>query len=193
MVQKERSSLIQMLNTSIGSLSGLFKGKKEDEEGDVEIEEIQTSQEKEAQSAFVLSEEQEFEKEMSNISVSFETPSQTESSPEERPLLPPKEPAESDSKKTETENEIHRLRKILALKEEIRMQEREKEREAIDLKALELIKVQAHLEYEKKQRKVLEQEMQQIRSRLEQSELECMELIKYCWLLLDAENNVPKV
>ncbi|OAG31416.1 hypothetical protein NEDG_01943 [Nematocida displodere] len=176
MVQEEKSSLIRMLNTSIGNISGLFKSKKEEPGPEVEVEDINNIEEKEAHS-LLLDNEDDFEKELSQLSLSLEEPPKADSLPELA------EESEPEDKKTETE-EILRLRKILSLKEEIRAREKDKEEEKIELKALELVKVQAQLEYEKKQRKILEQEIAELKERLEKNELECMELIKYCQLLL---------
>lgn len=178
-----------MLNTSFGNISGLFKGKKEEGQlEEIETGEIQISQEKEQHCSFILNEEQDFEKDMSNISVSFETPAHSDGGPTPPALLPPKPVGEVAARQLQAENEVSRLRSILALKEEIRASEREKEKEAMELKTLELIKIQAQLEYEKKQRKILEQEIQQLKGRVKESELESMELVEYCKLLMGPEH-----
>ncbi|KAI5186093.1 hypothetical protein NEHOM01_1275 [Nematocida homosporus] len=178
MSQKEKSSLIQMLNTSIGNLSGLFKSKKEEVDLEVETEGIHLSEDKQEsedknQQSLLLNEEEDFEREISQISLCQAIPDST-------PIQ-----TEEESLSEEPNNEVLRLKRILTLKEEIRYREKEREKEAVELKVLELIKVEAQLEYERKQRKILELEISGLKKRLEGSELECMELVKYCKLLLE--------
>lgn len=182
-----------MLNTSIGSISGLFKGKKEDDLGleDINVDRDQapsSKEEKEAEkdqsgAGLLLNEEEEFEKEISQLSISLDEQKEC------TPASVPQEDISSSKEESDAVNEVLRLKRILALKEEIRAREKERERETAELKVLEMIKIQAQLEYERKQRKLMVQEMQSIRKRLEDSELECMELIKYCKLLLSQKES----
>lgn len=80
--------------------------------------------------------------------------------------------------------EIARMKKILELKEELRRKEKAKEAEAVELKNLEGMKILAQLEYERKRRRFLEQELLDLKEKLEKSEMkrERMKLSKYCKL-----------
>ncbi|KAI5180017.1 hypothetical protein NEOKW01_0346 [Nematocida sp. AWRm80] len=185
MSQQERRSFIGMLNTSIGSISGLFKSKKDPEAA---VDAIVPVKEKEKdQTSFLSNEEEEFEKDLSKLSISLESPKENTSHPEE--VQSENVYSLDEGIPTTAETELIRMKKILTLKEEIRAKEKEKEKEAVELKILEIIKVQTHLDYERKQRKILEQEIMSLKKRLEESELECMELIKYCKMLLSYEKS----
>ncbi|KAI5166680.1 hypothetical protein NEIRO03_1108 [Nematocida sp. AWRm78] len=180
MERKEKTSLIQMLNTSIGSISGLFKqAKQPEEEKEVEVEEIAPSQEKEE--SFLLEEEEEFEKDLSRLSISIE----------ERSDQSKTEGMESKAMLAGASNtfldEIQKLKKIIALKDEIWQKEREKDKETTELRILESIKTQAELDYERKRRKILLQMIDSLEKRLEESEIQCLELMKYCNLLIEQQ------
>jgi len=188
--KNEKSSFIQMINSSMGNISGLFKLKKEEPKDEVEVGKIETDKEKDAKNSFLLNEEEEFEKDLSHLSIPFETPTKDDkenSSVEVFTIQPI-----TSEDKTEAENEVLRLKRVLLLKEEIRKKEKEKEEEMLELKNLEMIKVQAQLEYERKQKKMLEQEVRDLRRKFEKSELECIELIKYCRLLIDTTSGKPE-
>ncbi|KAH9385288.1 uncharacterized protein NEMAJ01_0184 [Nematocida major] len=184
MGRKEKTSLIEMLNTSIGNISGLFKKKKEGEDADkdVEVEEITASQDKETSQSFLLDDEEEFEKDISRLSVSIGEGSQE--CPESGQILECKGPVPLESGLAD---ELQKLRKIIALKDEIRQKEREKDKEAGELRILESIKTQAELEYERKRRKILLQMIESLETRLEESEIQCLELMKYCNLLIEQQ------
>lgn len=177
MERKEKTSLIEMLNTSIGNISGLFK--KKEKEKEIELEEIATSHDKSSES-FLLDEEEEFEKDLSRISVSVEEKrDSTTEEPEKRVV-----PVENESL-----DEIYKLKKIISLKDEIRQREREKENESAELRILQSIKTQAELDYEKKRVKILLQMIESLEKRLEESEIQCLELMKYCNLLIEQQEN----
>lgn len=181
--KKEKTSLIQMLNTSIGNISGLFKTKKSDgkETEEIEIEEIVPSQEKEEGSFLLKEEEEEFEKDLSRISISMEDDAEEEK--DEQTV----ETKSSIREETISTDEINRLKKIITLKDEIRQREREKEKEKEEINTLENIKTRAELEYERKRRKVLQQVIASLEKSLEESEIQKLELMKYCKLLIEQE------
>ncbi|KAI5190527.1 hypothetical protein NEMIN01_1065 [Nematocida minor] len=187
MSRKEKTSLIQMLNTSIGNISGLFKTKKEEagekEHEEVEIEEITPSQEKEENESFLLDEEEEFEKDLSRLSVSVEEEDshnmlKIENKTETKNIL---------SEDSVSRDEINRLKKIIALKDEIRQKEREKDQEKTELGILERIKIQAELDYQRKRKKMLMQVIESLQKSLEESEIQRLELMRYCKLLIEQE------
>ncbi|KAI5137016.1 uncharacterized protein NESG_01884 [Nematocida ausubeli] len=184
MERKEKTSLIQMLNTSIGNISGLFKQKKQETESkDVELEEIAASQEKEESESFLLDEEEEFEKDLSRLSISMEEGMESKRTGSLENKM------EAASTTNTFVDEINKLKKIIALKDEIWLKEREKDKETSELRILESIKTQAELDYEKKRRKILLQTIDSLERRLEESEIQCLELMKYCNLLIEQQES----
>lgn len=151
--KKEKTSLIQMLNTSIGNISGLFRAKKEStKEEEIEIEEITASQDKAEESFMLQEEEEEFEKDLSRISIPIGE--EMEENEKEEKIVEIKSSLKEDIL---TNDEVSRLKKIIVLKDEIRRKEREREKEKEELNTLENIKIRAELDYERKRRKMLQQ------------------------------------
>lgn len=185
MAGEEKSSLFRILNTSIGNISGLFSTKKESQ-GPSSPEEMldeEKNAEESGHSLLLEGEEDEFEKELSQITVASEPFAQKDMNET------PEEESDPKPKEKEPEEELVRLRKILSLKEELRAREKAKEKEVLELKVLEMVKIQTHLEYEKKQRRLMEEEIRHLKQRLEQSDLDCMELVKYCKLLVEEQQS----
>lgn len=205
--------LRHIVNTSINSLTGLFKKEsaspatpKREREGREEYYEVKDRGMEEEplilsniKDTLVVSKDEqiEFEKEFSQLSISIDDTINGNTSIKDISVLlgsiyTPEDTRESlrqENTRLREEidtlkKEVYKLKKTIEIKEGLRKKEIRKGVEVVELKTLESVKIEAQLIYERKRRALLEKNKNELNDKIEKMERENIELVRYCKLLL---------